>query len=422
MSMRALNERFSKDFLWGSGVSMYQVGEASTQNQWNEWASEFSKVQAAQSRHQYADLELWDEHIKPLATDAKSYIVNSAINHYRRYEEDFSLARKMGLTSFRVSIEWALIEPKEGAWDAAAIAYYVRYFKALKAAELEPVVTLFHNTLPTWFAANGGFCKRSNVRYFERFAQKITEELGAYFKYVITIHQPDTYAQEAYLHGNWPPLQKSRFAYAKVLRNLAFAHTKIAQMLHGEHAKYQVSVAKTTRFVYPGDDAYLSRASARVLQYMYDDFFLKKIVKNCDFIGVEYEMSCRVYGYRIHNSEGVKKDDVGEDLLPEDLQFALERLYRRYKLPLFITGCGIIDAQDSQRGWWLMATIRAMGEAIDGGVRVIGYSYWSFLDGYEWDKGGWPKRGLIAIDTNGERKLRKSGEQYAKLIHKIRNN
>jgi beta-glucosidase len=38
-----------------------------------------------------------------------------------RYEEDIELARKAGCNAFRVSIEWARIEPRQGEIDMDAV-------------------------------------------------------------------------------------------------------------------------------------------------------------------------------------------------------------------------------------------------------------------------------------------------------------
>ena len=71
------------------------------------------------------------------------------------------------MNSFRFSVEWSRIEPEEGTWNAEAIQHYKDYVKALKKRGIEPVLTLFHYTLPVWFSERGGFEKRSNIKCSE---------------------------------------------------------------------------------------------------------------------------------------------------------------------------------------------------------------------------------------------------------------
>ncbi len=127
-----------------------------------------------------------------------------------RYEEDFDLLKSMHMNAFRFSIEWSRIEPKEGSWDARAIEHYKQYLEALKKRGIEPVVTLLHFTVPVWFAELGGFEKRSNSKYFVRYAEKIVSELGPQLKYIVTINEPEVYAWQSYAEGNWPPQQTSQ--------------------------------------------------------------------------------------------------------------------------------------------------------------------------------------------------------------------
>ncbi len=55
-------------------------------------------------------------------------------------------------------------------------------------------------------------------------------------------------------------------------------------------------------------------------------------------------------------------------------------------------------------------------KAIQGGINIKGYLYWSLLDNFEWDKGFWPKFGLVEVDYRTmERKIRSSAYEYAKI-------
>jgi beta-glucosidase/6-phospho-beta-glucosidase/beta-galactosidase len=56
-------------------------------------------------------------------------------------------------------------------------------------------------------------------------------------------------------------------------------------------------------------------------------------------------------------------------------------------------------------------------KAIQDGVDVRGYLHWSLLDNFEWDKGFWPRFGLVKIDyKTKERTVRKSAMLYKEII------
>ena len=64
--------------------------------------------------------------------------------------------------------------------------------------------------------------------------------------------------------------------------------------------------------------------------------------------------------------------------------------------------------------------LRHGAEAVDEfcreGVDVRGYFYWSLLDNFEWDKGFWPRFGLVGVDYDDqERIVRKSALFYAQI-------
>jgi Beta-glucosidase/6-phospho-beta-glucosidase/beta-galactosidase len=156
------------------------------------------------------------------------------------------------------------------------------------------------------------------------------------------------------------------------------------------------------------------------MQYCQDDYFIKKVIKYCDFLGVNYYFSNRVYGYRIHNPNQ-KLSDLQWNMQPADIQYVLERLHDKYKLPIIITENGLADADDSQRKWWLNQTLIGMQKAIKNGVRLEGYLHWSLIDNFEWTYGKWPRFGLVAINyETGERKLRPSARWFGRVIKHLR--
>lgn len=410
--------QFPKRFLWGAATAAHQV-EGDNHNQWSVWELENAKTKAAQSEYQLHDLDNWPD-IKSAAKRPDNYVSGTLADHYNQYEQDFDLLTKMHMNAYRFSVEWSRIEPEQGVWDAAAIDHYKRYVAALRKRNIEPVMTLFHFTLPAWFSERGGFEKRSNVMYFTRFAEKIASELGKDIRFIITINEPDIYARESYRSGNWPPNRTSNWQMFRVLNNLAYAHRQVAKRLHSMNRRYKVSIAKNSAYSYAGDTAWLSHASATVLQYMQDDYFLRKVVKHCDFLGVNYYFSNRVYGYRVHNPD-IKVSDLGWDMSPSNIEYALERLYEKYKLPIIVTENGVADQGDEYRQWWITQTLAGMQRALDSGVDIQGYLHWSLLDNFEWAHGKWPRFGLAAVDYDtGNRTLRPSAIWFGRVIKHLR--
>lgn len=409
---------FPKRFLWGAATAAHQV-EGNTHNQWSVWELENAKSLAAAAEYHYHDLESWEWN-ETQAKDPTNYVSGELADHYGRYEEDFDILTKLNMNAFRFSVEWSRVEPEEGVWNAEAIEHYKQYVRALKKRNIEPVMTLFHFTLPVWFAERGGFTERKNTKFFTRFAEKIISELGMDIQYIITINEPEIYTFESYIQGHWPPMMQNKRLGWKVLKNLAYAHNQTAKLIHGMNRRYKVSIAKNSVYFYAGDDALLSRKAADIMQHFQDDYFLKKVVKQCDFIGVNYYFSNRVYGYRTHNPDE-KLSDLGWDLSPANIQQALERLHEKYHLPIMITENGLADSRDTYRKWWITHTIIAMQKAMANGVELIGYLHWSLIDNFEWDKGKWPRFGLIEIDyATQKRKARPSAVWFAGVIKKMR--
>jgi len=384
------------------------------------WELENAKALATKAEYVLKDLENWDD-IKTEAKNPANYVSGDTTDHYNRYEEDFQIIKQLNMNAYRFSIEWSRVEPEEGGWNAEAIEHYKKYTARLKALGIEPIVTLFHFTLPVWFAAKGGFEKHSNIKYFTRYAEKIISELGPHVRIIVTMNEPTVYALESYHEHHWPPAYvHKKYKVWRVLNNLARAHRQTAKLLHGMNRRYKVTIAHNSMYFYPGDNAWLSKASSHAMQYMQDDYFLKKVVKHCDLLGVNFYFSNRVYGYRVH-SPNERVSDVGWDLSPLHIQYVLERLYQKYKLPLIVTESGLADSDDSSRRWFITQQLVGMQKALDEGVDIRGYLHWSLLDNFEWAYGKWPRYGLVRVDyATKKRTPQPSAIWFGKIIKIMR--
>ena len=171
---------------------------------------------------------------------------------------------------------------------------------------------------------------------------------------------------------------------------------------------------------YPGDDAFTSKLAAKVSTWGADNFFLNRVKRKLDFIGVNYYFTNRFLGYKVHN-ENEKQSDLGWDMQPQNIEFVLERLWEKYKLPIIVTENGVADRDDEHRKWWISQTLLAMHKALQKGVKLEGYLHWSLLDNFEWSSGFWPRFGLLAVDRQTKKRSpRESAKWFAKLLKQIR--
>ncbi|HVX00210.1 MAG TPA: family 1 glycosylhydrolase, partial [Candidatus Babeliaceae bacterium] len=67
------------------------------------------------------------------------YTSGSACDHWARYLEDITYLKELGVKAYRFSIEWSLIEPEEGVFDAAALDHYEGLCQELIKHDIAPV-------------------------------------------------------------------------------------------------------------------------------------------------------------------------------------------------------------------------------------------------------------------------------------------
>lgn len=412
---------FPKDFLWGASTASHQV-EGGTVNQWSVWELEHASELARSAAKRLSWLPSWKD-IRSAAQDPNNYVSGNGVDHYNRYEEDFDLLRAMHFNSFRFGVEWSRIEPEEGTWNLEATRHYHAYIKALNKRNIEPILNIWHWTMPTWFTDKGGFEKKANVIYFEQFVQKIVEEYGDEIRYVIILNEPNVYTGLSYATGEWPPQQKKPLLALRVYRNLVRAHRRSYTILKTAQPSLQIGIAqnvsesrafRTTNII--------AGLGAISRNYLWNWWFLDRIKKQLDFVGLNFYHTNYQRGlFGELNNPTYLANDVGWYMEPEAIYPLLIRASQRYKLPIIITENGVADAKDTYRQWWIEQTLIAMQRALSNGVNLKGYLHWSLLDNFEWSYGWWPKFGLIAVDREDgmKRKPRASAKWFTMQLIKL---
>jgi len=407
---------FPSNFLWGAAIASYQV-EGNITCQWSEWEKANAPRLASEYIRRFSNAPNFEKFL-PEGENPDNYICGPAIDHLHRYQSDFDLLVKLGINSFRFSIEWARIEPKKGRFDREAIEWYRNYIRELKKRGLTPIVTLWHFTFPTWFRDLGGFEHHGNIKYFEQYVRRIVTELKDDLDIIITINEPIVYTLMSYIIGDWPPQKKGFLRALHIINNLASAHNSAYKIIKKINPSFRVSFAKNKSHVQPLNHNTLNHVSVRLQNYIRDDYFFDRTRRHLDFIAINWYQSDSFDATFIQTTQPRRINDLGWNMNPADIEFSMYRLYRRYQLPIIITENGLADEADENRIWWIRETITGMRRAIARGVPIFGYMHWSAFDNFEWDKGFWPRFGLIAVDyqNNLKRTLRPSAKWYADFI------
>jgi beta-glucosidase len=408
---------FPDTFLWGASTSSHQI-EGGLRNQWTEWEHAHATELAATAQQRLGWLPNWPE-VAAQAQDPNNYISGAGVDHYHRYSEDFDLLTKLNMNSLRFGIEWARLQPKSANdWDEAAIEHYKTYIAELKKRGMSPVVTLWHWTMPVWFAERGGFARAANIRYFEAFVQKVCDIIGTDVRYVITLNEPNVYTGFSYGAGEWPPQTKNPVTALRVYKNLVTAHKRAYRIIKAAAPDTQVGIAAQLADSHPlKPHSLVNKVSVGLALYGWNWWFLNRITQTQDFIGVNYYFTeYRDWLGRVKNPTH-PVSDLGWYMEPSGIGTLLQAINRRYHKPLLIVENGLADHADSQRGWWIAQTMSALEIALQSGVPVIGYLHWSLLDNFEWKYGWWPRFGLVSVDrTTMKRTIRPSAHSLAAYI------
>jgi beta-glucosidase len=81
---------------------------------------------------------------------------------------------------------------------------------------------------------------------------------------------------------------------------------------------------------------------------------------------------------------------------------ALRKIYRQWRLPIYLTEHGSSSTDEVFRERDLRENLAALHRAIRHGVDLRGFYYWSLLDNFEWQFGYSKKFGLLSVDFDND--------------------
>lgn len=396
--------QFPNNFLWGSATSAYQVEGNNSNSDWWPWEKKTGKENSG-----------------------------AACRHYEFYSQDFDFLESLNQNAHRLSIEWARIEPREGEFSKEAMQHYVDVISDLRRRDIEPLVTLHHFTNPIWFSESGAWENKQSVQRFFRYCDFVTRALAKHVKYWITINEPNIYASHSYVFGAWPPQDKSYKKTKTVYENMTWAHIKAYSLMHRIYKeldlpKPSIGLAQHLQAIIPCTNSLKDRLGAYLRKKWFNFGIFDVLAKHkaMDFIGVNYysRQQVEVKKWNIgsliwdtcqNNHDPCPKNFLGWDIYPHGFYLVLKDL-KKYNLPVIIMENGICTQDDNQRWEFIRDHLKSMYQAMQEGVPVAGYMYWSLMDNFEWAQGFAPRFGLIDVNYQTfQRTVRESARKYAQV-------
>lgn len=411
-------ENRKNGFLWGVATSAFQL-EGSPYADWSTWDSIFN--------------------LNPNVT-----------NHYEMYKEDIKLIKNLGVNAYRFSIEWSRIQPSENYWNREVVEHYQRIIDLLNEHNITPMVTIHHFTHPVWFITKYPWHKRSSIEKFTEYADRLIDTIRG-VDYWITFNEPYLLILGGYLEGCTPPGIRDLNLAIKALKNIFTCHGKLYEMIHLRNKNAMVSIAHNMAVFAPWVswnplDKVLTKVAKRFYNHsVIEGFQTGKIVLpipfrekveievpikgKLDFFGINYYTRVHMrfnpfkrffVEFRHRDLDGHGLTDMGWEIYPKGLKKVL-KYASRLNVPLIITENGIATKDDNKKIKFIKAHVDVLESAINEGIDVRGYFYWSLIDNYEWLHGLDARFGLYRVDFKTFKRIPTKAAHFYSYVIKSRN-
>lgn len=457
---------FRKDFLWGGATAANQYEGA-----YLEDGKGLSIADVEKGARHGVPREIHDA-VQP----GEYYPSHEAIDFYHRYQEDIELFSEMGFTCFRMSINWPRIFPRgdEMEPNEAGLQFYDKVFDDLLVHGIQPVVTLSHYETPLYLVQQyGSWRSRKLIDFFAHYCEVVFNRYKGKVKYWLTfneinetMNQKQPYHQAGILYRegedhNAVKVLASHHMFLASARAVQIGHQVDPENKIGCMIQYPTTYPRTCvpadvlaqryqmmpNFYYSDVmcrghytnlcHAQLRRMGVKLAMELGDEELL--LAGKVDYIAFSYYFSSVV---RADNQSDciversnpyLKRTDWDWPIDPDGLRIALNELYDRYQIPLFVVenGLGAIDKieadgsiRDDYRIEFLGSHIRTLRQAVElDDVDVIGYTCWGPIDIISVGTGEMRKRyGFIYVDKDDagkgslKRTRKKSFDWYKKVI------
>jgi beta-glucosidase len=442
---------FPQDFIWGAATAAYQIEGA-----WQEDGKGES---------------VWDRFAHTPGRIKNDDNGDTACDGYHRYLEDIALLRELHIKSYRYSIAWPRIQPAgSGPANAKGLDHYKRVTDAVLEAGIRPIVTLYHWDLPQALEDAGGWPNRDTAERFVEYAALVANALGDRVGQWIVFNEPKTFTGIGYWQGWHAPGRTDPLAFLRATHTVNIAQGQAFRALKSLNSKWQIGSAFDVAPMFPATQDYADIVAAERWHKFQNLWFVHTALHGrypdgvlpanrqagllgwrsgddglmrapLDFIGLNYYAPWIVkHAPQGNGVPGLDTDsvwakmlgthqqtDIGWDIYPQGFYDILVRMaHETGNVPIEITENGASfntepdergEIHDTARIDYLRSHLHAVARAIDAGVPIRAFHYWSLMDNFEWSEGYSQRFGLVHVDfaAGQKRTIKDSGRWYAKV-------
>ena len=404
------------------------------------------------------------------------------IDFYHRYKEDIALFAEMGFKVYRTSIAWSRIFPNgdELEPNEAGLQFYDNLFDELAKYGIEPLITLSHYETPLHLARQyNGWANRNLIGFYERYVRTVFIRYKDKVKYWLTFNEINSVLHAPFMSGGiaTPAEELSKQDLYQAVHHELVASALATKIGHEINPDFKIGCMVLAMPAYPMTPKPEDVLAAREFEnqnYLFSDIhargkypaYINRFFKEngieiqftpgdkellaentVDFISFSYYMSVVAAHDPENYSSGrgnllggilnphLASSEWGWQIDPVGLRLVLNSFYDRYQLPLFIVenGLGAKDVlvdgpngptvEDDYRIDYLKQHLQQVGEALEDGVELLGYTTWGCIDLVSASTAELSKRyGFIYVDRNDDgsgtlaRYKKKSFDWYKEVI------
>ncbi len=293
----------AEKFLWGSATAAYQCEGA--------WDADGKGP------------GIWDQfcHSEKNTTGITGDV---SCDFYHHVEEDLRMMAEGGQNTFRFSISWSRILPKnDHVVNPAGLAFYDRVLDACEKYGIVPNVTLIHYDLPDYIGDQGGWCYPGVADEFAFYCSVVFKHFGDRIPLYVTINEPNHNAYCDYCVGNYPPNETNLQHYCQCAYNMAVCTAKAIREFRKLNLKAQIGVVQGCGPATALQDTPEYRDAVKYCNYFCNDWILDPAIKGA----YDPELIAAVKAKGIDLSF-VKEDDL-EIMKHNTIDFLGQNIYSR---------------------------------------------------------------------------------------------